>query len=169
MNKLNSNNLNVNNNSNPYIHTNRKLIFKQKIVTHYDRINSIQINADLRVAVCSGQDGLVSVVDIERYEVIRVLKVGVPVINALILNYPYYMYFVSCERNKQLCFSLNGQSLDEANFEQLHPEVKICLINGYEERLVIKSRNDTYFQMIKLPEMREELKIDLKNDDNLVL
>lgn len=112
MSNNNSNNFTVNSNSNPYIHTNRKLIFKQKIVTHYDQINNIQINSDLRVAVCSGQDKLVSVIDIERYEVIRVLKMEVPVRNALILNYPYYMFFISCEQNKQLCFSLNGQFLD---------------------------------------------------------
>jgi hypothetical protein len=78
------------------VHTSRKLIFKQKIVTHYGKINKIKINSDLRVAVCSGEDGLVSVIDAERYEVIRVIKVGVPVMNAIILNYPYYMFFISC-------------------------------------------------------------------------
>jgi WD40 repeat protein len=115
-----------------YTHSSRKLIFKQKIVTHYKRINKISINADLRVAACSGQDGLVSMVDLERYEVIRVIKLDLPVYNALIINYPYYMLLICCSQNKQYSYSLNGQFLDEANFENLHQEVKICKINGYQ-------------------------------------
>jgi hypothetical protein len=99
------------------------------------------MHADLRVAVCSGQDGLVSVLDLERYEVIRVLKLGLPVRNALILSYPYYMFFISCDDNKQFCYSLNGQFLDEANFESIHSSVKICKINGYQECLVIKIKD----------------------------
>ena len=104
----------------PYAHSNRKLIYRNKIVTHYKRINKININADLRVAVCSSDDGLVSLIDIERYEVIRIINIGIPIKNALILNYPYYMVFVSCKKNQQFCFSVNGQMLDQANFENLH-------------------------------------------------
>ena len=79
-------------------------------------INNIHIHADLRVAVCSGQDGLVSIIDLERYEVIRMLKIGIPVRNTILLSYPYYMLFISCEQNKQFCYSINGQYLDESHF-----------------------------------------------------
>lgn len=115
---MNSATLNINSGggSNIYSHSSRKLIFRHKIVSHYGRINNVNINADLRVAACSGEDGLVSLIDLERYEVIRVINVGGPVKNAVILTFPYYMVFISCKENKQLCYSLNGQFLDEANF-----------------------------------------------------
>lgn len=86
--------------------------------------------------------------------------------NAVILNFPYYMFFISCKNNKQLCYSLNGQFLDEANLENLHPDVKIVLLNGYKDRVIIKNQNDPSFSMLKLPEMREELKIEIKKEDS---
>jgi WD40 repeat protein len=102
--------------SSGYTHTSRKLIYRQKIVAHYSCINGIHVHSDLRVAVCSGQDGLVTIIDLERYETIRTLKIGIPVSTSLLLKYPYYMLFIACEQNKQFCYSLNGQLLDEANF-----------------------------------------------------
>ena len=42
---------------------------------------------------------------------IRVIKVGTPVKNALLLSYPYYMFFISC-KDRQVLFSINGQYLN---------------------------------------------------------
>ncbi len=41
-----------------------KLIFKEKLVIHHDRINNITINTDLRVAVVSCRDGYLSIIDV---------------------------------------------------------------------------------------------------------
>lgn len=88
----------------------RKLIFRDKAVPHYDCINSITVHADLRVAICSSQDASISVIDIEKCRVMRVIRLKSPVQNALLLSYPYYHYFINCERG-QYSYSLNGQYL----------------------------------------------------------
>lgn len=129
----------------------RKLIYKHKLGLHYGRINNISLHIDLRAAVISSEDGLVSLVDVERFDIIRILKIGIPVVNALLLSYPYYMFFISCKGDKQLCYSLNGQYLDESNYENIHKIARICNINGYQERLVIKKKDCNYFSLLKLP------------------
>ena len=48
-------------------HIHRKLIYKQKVVVHYQKINSINLNNDLRAAVVCSEDGMVSLIDVERF------------------------------------------------------------------------------------------------------
>ena len=48
-------------------HVHRKLIYKHKVVVHYQRINSINLHNDLRAVVVSSEDGMVSLVDVERF------------------------------------------------------------------------------------------------------
>jgi hypothetical protein len=71
------------------------------------------------------------VVDVERFEVIRVIQINEPIKNALVVSFPYYMFFISCA-DHQYCYSLNGQYLDESHYEQLHRQVAVCTINGYQ-------------------------------------
>jgi WD40 repeat protein len=41
-----------------------RLMFKDKIVVHYDQIKNITINTDLRIAAVSSRDGYVSIIDL---------------------------------------------------------------------------------------------------------
>lgn len=91
-----SNNINYASLSQPYTHSSRKLIYKNKIVVNSKRINQITINNDLRMAVCACDDGLLSLIDLERFEVVRIIRIGEAIKNAQILTSPYYMFFISC-------------------------------------------------------------------------
>lgn len=71
-----------------------KMIFKEKLVIHEDKIENITINSDLRVAVVSSYDGFISIVDIVKCEPIRMIKLGIPVFHAIIVSYPYYCIWI---------------------------------------------------------------------------
>lgn len=96
-----------------------KLSFKEKIVIHYDQIKKITINTDLRVAIVSSRDGYISIIDVIKCEPIRMIQLNMPVLNGLLVSYPYYILWVECEGSKQFCYSLNGQLLNEYSFENL--------------------------------------------------
>lgn len=72
-------------------------------------VNSIIINEDLNIVVSSGEDGILGVISLEKMEVIRTIKLKSPIINSLLLTFPYYMFYIECKNNQQYCYSLNGQ------------------------------------------------------------
>lgn len=64
----------------------------------------------------SSRDGYLSIIDVIKCEVIRMIELKIPVLNGILMSYPYYLLWIECEGNKQFCYSLNGQLLNEYSF-----------------------------------------------------
>ena len=58
----------------PNSNTESKLLFKNKSVIHHDRINKITVNTDLALAVVSSRDGFLSLIDVNKWEPVRMIR-----------------------------------------------------------------------------------------------
>ena len=99
-------------------------------------INSICINEDLNVLVTSGENGIVGFLSVLKMQVIKTFKLKQPILNSLILSFPYYMVYIECKRNQQFCYSLNGQELETSELENIYENPFIMKEQGYRERVV---------------------------------
>lgn len=142
-------------------------MFKEKLVIHYDQIKNITVNTDLRVAFVSSRDGHVSIVDLTKCEAIRMIQVHSPVLNCLLISYPYYLLWIECEGNRQYCYSLNGQLLNEYSFESLEKHTKSLRVH-FKELIVLKEKRQNYFMLVQLPSMGLKEKIMINEEDNNV-
>jgi hypothetical protein len=85
------------------------------MVHHTNKINHISIEEELRVLVSSGEDGLVVLANLFSGNLIRILRFTEGIKWAKCLSYPYTMIALQ-SGEKQLCYSINGQYLDEAQY-----------------------------------------------------
>lgn len=90
-----------------------KILYQHKLVHHYSRVNHLAIEDELRLLLSAGEDGLVVLTNLFSGKLLRVFRFNEPVGWVLNLNYPYHMLLINAGR-RQLCYSINGQYLDEA-------------------------------------------------------
>ena len=103
----------------------------------------------------------------EKYEVIRMIKVGRAILEVTLLTTPYYLLFVSCP-GRQYCYSINGQFMEESHYESLESKSCVVVVPNFQQRLLVKKKDELHFSILKLPELREERQIALKEDDNQI-
>jgi len=109
------------------------------MVSHTSCINSIVISSELRAAIISSDDGFVSIIDVESHSLIRMIKVGEPIKNTILVSIPYFMLYISCQ-NKQFCCSINGQFLEESMEKYLQRDCCVCIVAKFQQRIVIRRK-----------------------------
>ena len=113
-----------------------KVLYHTKFVHHYSRINHLAIEDELRLLVSAGEDGLVVLTNLFSVKLMRVLRFAEPVSWVLTLSYPYHMLLINVGK-RQLCYSINGQYLDEAELDVvLKPQLYKQM--GYQDRAILK-------------------------------
>jgi WD40 repeat protein len=129
-----------------------KVLYQNKMVHHYARINHISVEDELRILVSAGEDGLVVITNLFSGKLMRVLKFEESIGWAMCVSYPYTMIVILAGK-KQLCYSINGQYIDEAEFDvQLKPQVYIQM--GFQDRIIFKLEKE--FVFLSLPDFRTE-------------
>jgi len=129
-----------------------KVLYHNKLVHHYARINHLAIEDELRLLLSAGEDGLVILSNLFSGKLLRVFRFAEPVGWVLNVSYPYHMLLINVGK-RQLCYSINGQFLDEAEFDvTLKPQLYRQM--GYQDRAILKLEKE--FVCLNLPDFRTE-------------